>query len=208
MDHDHHMMAMAMDHTGMDHGDGGMDHGDHTMPMVKCAMNMLWNTQIIDTCIVFRSWHISSHAFFLGSCIAIVGLGVLYEYLRAFQKSLDIRIALALLAEGKGKARARSVSRSGRSSPDEDAGLLTGRRMFKIATTGGTPVPFLLRLLRAGLYGATVFLSFFLMLVFMTYNAYLILATVLGAALGHFIFGGTIDIEKVLGDESKGMACH
>jgi len=139
-----------------------------------------------------------------GSCIAIMALGVFYEYLRAFQKSLDTRIALALVASGKGKARGPS----GRSSPsDEDAGLLTGRKMFKVATAG-TPVPFLLRALRATLYGATVFLSFFLMLVFMTYNAYLIFATVFGAALGHFIFGGTINIDAILSEESKSMACH
>lgn len=33
-----------------------------------------------------------------------------------------------------------------------------------------TPVPFVARASRALLYGASVFLSFFLMLVFMTYN--------------------------------------
>lgn len=33
-----------------------------------------------------------------------------------------------------------------------------------------TPVPLVSRAIRASLYGATVFLSFFLMLVFMTYN--------------------------------------
>ncbi|KAJ6594231.1 Ctr copper transporter family-domain-containing protein [Mycena capillaripes] len=185
-----------------------MDHSHHAhsepaAAMAKCSMHMLWNTQIIDTCIVFPSWHVTSNASFVGSCIAIVALGVFYEYLRAFQKSLDKRIALSLVASGKGKRTA-----SGRSSPsDEDAGLLTGRRIFKIQTTG-TPVPFLLRALRAGLYGATVFLSFFLMLVFMTYNAYLIFATVFGAALGHFIFGGTINIDALLSEESKGMACH
>ena len=68
------------------------------------------------------------------------------------------------------------------------------------------------------------------MLVFMTYNvcrqfslpcvrlanhalttqAYLIAATVIGAALGHFIFSPSMDIEAVLsgGVDSKGMACH
>ncbi|KAJ7629882.1 Ctr copper transporter [Mycena rosella] len=176
--------------------------------MVKCSMNMLWNTQIVNTCIVFRSWHVSSTASLIGSCIAIMALGVFYEYLRAFQKSLDTRIALALVASGKGKTRA--ASRSGRSTPGagrEEAGLLTGRRIFNIPSTG-TPVPFLLRVLRAALYGATVFLSFFLMLVFMTYNAYLILATVLGAALGHFVFGGTINVDALLSEESKSMACH
>jgi len=191
-----------MDHSAMSHA---VD--EVAASMARCKMYMLWNTNIIDTCVVFSSWHISSTTQFVLSCFAILALGVFYEYLRAFQKSLDKRIAVGLVASGKGKSRARSGSRSGRSSPDEDVSLLTGRRLFKIATTG-TPVPFLLRLLRAGLYGATVFLSFFLMLVFMTYNAYLILATVLGAALGHFIFGGTINVDAVLGEDGKGMACH
>jgi len=192
----------------MDHSAHSMDHSgmDHSAPAAMCRMNMLWNTQIVDTCIVFRSWHVTSTASLIGSCIAIMALGVLYEYLRAFSKSLDTRIALALVASGKGKRSASGV-RSGRSSPEEDAGLMTGRRMFKIASTG-TPVPFLLRVLRAVLYGATVFLSFFLMLVFMTYNAYLIFATVFGAALGHFVFGGTINIDALLSEESKSMACH
>ncbi|KAF7321676.1 FAD-binding FR-type domain-containing protein [Mycena kentingensis (nom. inval.)] len=192
----------------MDHH---MDHDaspEPTAAMARCSMYMLMNSNIIDTCIVFRQWHVTSNSYFVASCLVIVALGVLYEYLRAFQKSLDTRIALLLIASGKGKTRARSGSRSGRSSPDESAGLLTGRRhFFKLATTG-TLVPFRLRLLRAGLYGVTVFLSFFLMLVFMTYNVYLILATVFGAALGHFIFGGTINVDALLSEEAKGMACH
>ena len=94
-----------------------------------------------------------------------------------------------------------------------------------------TRIPFTMRLSRATLYAAQVFLSFFLMLVFMTYNvsnsivmvflvlrkylgrlqAYLILATVVGAALGHFIFNSHMDIEGILAGTSgggKGMACH
>ncbi|CAK5281329.1 unnamed protein product [Mycena citricolor] len=197
MSHDHSMHSMDMDHGG--HG----GHDGHNMPAVQCSMNMLWNTQIVDTCIVFESWHIRSQAMFLGSCIAIVALAVFYEYLRAFAKSVDVRIALALAGPGKGKSRSSSRPRS----DDEDAGLLTGRRVFNIHTTG-TPVPPMLRVLRASLYGATVFLSFFLMLVFMTYNGYLIFATVFGAALGHFIFGGTINVDALLSDDTKGMACH
>ncbi|KAJ7282919.1 Ctr copper transporter [Mycena rebaudengoi] len=197
------------------------DHSGHEMPMARCSMNMLWcvNTQIIDTCIVFKSWHVRSNRAFVYSCLAIVLLGVFYEYLRAVQKALDVRIARSLSASSaaaaKGKSRSRSRSSgapaagSDESDADatEDAALLTGRRVFKVTSTG-TPVPFLLRALRATLYGSTVFLSFFLMLVFMTYNAYLIAATVLGAALGHFIFGGTIAADALLNGESKGMACH
>lgn len=87
------------------------------------------NTQIINTCIVFRSWHISSTTSFVLSCIVIVGLGVLYEYLRALQGGYDRRVAVAL-GGGAGKRRERSRG-SGRSTPEvEDAsvGLLTGRK--------------------------------------------------------------------------------
>jgi len=171
-------------------------------------MHMLWNTQIADTCIVFKSWHISTHFGFFIACLVIVGLGVLYEYLRVLKQRLDVHVASTLVAQGKGKVRASS----GRSTPDrvgEESGLLTGQRLFR-TTSPGTPVPPVFRILRAAVYGATVFLSFFLMLVFMTYNAYLITATVVGAALGHYIFSSTINTEAVLSGVSsgKGMTCH
>jgi len=168
-------------------------------------MNMLWNTQIIDTCIVFPSWHIGSNGQFVVSFFAIVALGIFYEYLRAFSTAFDRRLA-ASLTKGKSRSRGHSPA-SERASPArateyEEAGLLSGRvRVNKV----GAQVPPLYRVIRALLYGATVFLSFFLMLVFMTYNAYLILATVAGAAIGHYIFGSHIDTE---GGASKGMACH
>ncbi|KAI0084874.1 Ctr copper transporter [Irpex rosettiformis] len=189
----------------MDHGDHG-GHGGGGMPTPRCTMNMLWNTQIQDTCIVFRSWHISSTQSFIFSCLVIVALGVLYEWLREAQKIADRKIAATLSAQGKGKARV-----SGRTSPEdhEEAGLLTGLRVIK--DDNSTPVPFSMRASRAILYGAQVFLSFFLMLVFMTYNAYLILATVVGAALGHFIFNPRLDVDSILAGGSasvRGMACH
>ncbi|KAJ7187948.1 Ctr copper transporter family-domain-containing protein [Mycena filopes] len=213
----------------MDHSAHQMDdHSEHGMPaLAKCSMHMLWNTQIVDTCIVFPSWHVRSTA----GCVPPMPFTiqnvdkVLVQLHRLVHRNHDPRcillstsvhsrspwtprIALSLVASNKGKARLTSGTRSGRSSPsDEDASLLTGRKMFKVATAG-TPVPFLLRVLRATLYGATVFLSFFLMLVFMTYNAYLIFATVFGAALGHYVFGGTINIDALLSEEAKGMACH
>jgi len=176
------------------------------MPMA-CKMNMLWNTDIIDTCIIFRSWHVSSISFFIGSCISIVLLCILYEYLRVCQRKVDYHIALSLKAKGKRRPQVTS----GRNSPEdsEDSALLTGRKSLRISLTG-TPVPPIIRALRAALYGATVFLSFFLMLIFMTYNAYLIAAVVIGAALGHYIFGSTIDADAILANSSgsKGLACH
>ena len=41
-------------------------------------------------------------------------------------------------------------------------------------------------------------------------QAYLILAVVLGAGIGHFVFGAVMDVDAVLagGELGKGMACH
>jgi len=192
----------------MNHGHGGHgDNGGHSGP--TCNVLMLWNTQIEDTCIVFRQWHISSRFVFAISFLVVIFISLGYEYIRAYQRNVDRRIALALC---RGKAR-DSGAVSGRTSPGlpgediEGAGLLSGRPKKLSALT---PVPFYPRVLRAALYGAQVFVSFFLMLVFMTYNAYLILAVVLGASIGHFVFGAVMDAEAVIaGSElGKGMACH
>ena len=159
---------------------------------------------------------------------------------------MDYHVALSLQAKWKGKPRASS----GRNTPSdcEDSALLTGRKLLRASLTGlvspifkflhvtyrhfysRTPVPPITRALRALLYGATVFLSFFLMLIFMTYNvrwpchfcvrlhllmepplqAYLIAAVVIGASLGHYIFGSTINVDAILADPTggKGLACH
>jgi len=111
----------------------------HNMPTgggdPRCSMNMLWsvslsdsispfltnpfflpnyrNADIINTCIVFRSWHTHTHIQFVLSLLAIILLGVFYEYLRVVQQGLDYRIALSLSAAKTRKIRVPSS----RSSP-------------------------------------------------------------------------------------------
>lgn len=60
------------------------------------------NTQIIDTCVVFKSWHIRSNTGFVLSLIAIVLLGMFFEWLRSYAKLVDRRI---LAKEAKGRVR-------------------------------------------------------------------------------------------------------
>jgi copper transporter 1 len=168
--------------------------------MDMCTTHMLWNTQTIDTCIVFPSWHIHSNAQFVLSFAAIVCLGVFYEYLRLFQRNVDGCIRERV---NKGKRALSPSPSSGRSTPEraeEDLALLNGRRARQAANRTTLPVHY--RALRAVLYGASMSLSAFLMLVFMTYNGYLIFAVVAGAAIGHYLFGGSVE------PDSKGMACH
>ncbi|KAG2154380.1 copper transporter [Suillus bovinus] len=180
-----------------------MDHSAHNMAP-RCSMHMLWNTQIIDTCIVFSQWHIRSNLQFVFSFLAIVALGMFYEYLRVYSRDFDKRVAVKLRIKN---GRRSPLTASGQSSPAryddaEDTGLLNASRVTR---KQGFAVPPLYRVMRAVLYGASVGLSFFLMLVFMTYNAYLIFAVILGAAAGHYILSDTIESNS---PADKGMACH
>lgn len=104
MDHSHHDHGMYMDDT----------------PEARCKMWMLWyvglsarssrrkrptilrNTQIIDTCVVFKWWHIRSTTGFVLSLIAIVLLGIFFEWLRSYAKRVDRKIASE---QGKGRVR-------------------------------------------------------------------------------------------------------
>jgi hypothetical protein len=52
------------------------------------------------------------------------------------------------------------------------------------------------------LYGAQVFYSFFIMLLFMTYNGWVMIAVALGAFVGYVIWG------DAAGSSVKSVACH
>lgn len=52
---------------------------------------------------------------------------------------------------------------------------------------------------RALVYGIQVFFSFWLMLVFMTYNGWLMIAVALGAAIGNYLWGTSA---------TRTLACH
>jgi len=90
-----------------------------------------------------------------------------------------------------------------------------------------TLFPFVFRVVRASPYASTIALSFFLV-VFKAYNvrdlrspecaslltwdiqAYLIAAVVIGAGLGHYVFGSTMNADAMLNEVAgpRSMACH
>lgn len=58
----------------------------------------------------------------------------------------------------------------------------------------------LYKLKKSFIYGCQVGYLFLLMLVFMTYNGWLMIAVAVGAAIGHFIWG--------INSNDRGMECH
>lgn len=154
-----------MKHGGMDHGD--MDHGDMGHgEMDMCSMNMLFTWDYTNTCVVFKWWHIRGFGSFLVSFLAIVGISMLYEFLR---------YSISLW-------EARTTSRLDELSSTTSTQI----RQFKFK--------------RSILYGFQIGYSFMLMLVFMTYNGWLMIAVVLGAMIGNNLWG-----YKSTG---RGMECH
>ncbi|KIR63724.1 solute carrier family 31 (copper transporter), member 1 [Cryptococcus bacillisporus CA1873] len=187
----------------MDHG----DHSGHTMPgmdMPVCSMNMLWNNQVADTCVVFRSWHISGTWTMILSCLVIIGISLFYSYLLHYIKDYDRHIAAAIYSSTQQGRRDRDGSPAGTGLippiPAAYGGIESGAfgrigtDVLIIIRLASTRLPLNLRLIRAGLYAVTVAISFWLMLVAMTYNTYLFSSIVVGAFFGHVIYEDEMDV--------------
>ncbi|WRT63669.1 uncharacterized protein IL334_000592 [Kwoniella shivajii] len=211
----------------MDHGDHS-GHGDagHSMPGMghdvtpSCSMNMLWNNQIEDTCVVFRSWHISGPMTMFISCILVVVISFGYSTLLHSIKSLDRKIALSLYQTSVPNRRVDSHSNlnssSNVNSRRESSIVPPVGNGYSVVESGAltkvgmTKLSLQTRMIRASLYALSVGISFWLMLVAMTYNTYLFLSIIIGAFLGHISYESEIDVGAVLGGggNGKGLACH
>ncbi|KAL7410226.1 Ctr copper transporter family-domain-containing protein [Mrakia frigida] len=174
-----------------------MDHGGHDMPMAaRCSMNMLWNWQVVDTCVIFRSWHITSTFTMILSCLVVALMAFGYELLQSKINIYNRRVATSLVLNYPSTS---SGTASGRASPEIGS--------FPVGMS--VSLPSSVRLIRASSYAFSVFISFFLMLVFMSYNGYLIGATIVGAGIGHWTYNREMDPLAVLGGSaSKGSTCH
>lgn len=81
-----------MDHSKMDHGDmgdmPGHGGGGH---MDMCSMNMLFTWDTTNLCIVFEWWHVRTNFDLVLTLIAVVLMGMFYEYMRMVARAYDAR---------------------------------------------------------------------------------------------------------------------
>ncbi|KAI3362545.1 hypothetical protein L3Q82_012820 [Scortum barcoo] len=166
-DHAHHQHTMAPPTTsGHDHGGGGHDgnQGGHG----GMAMTFYFGYKNVE--LLFTGLLINSPGEMVGACIGVFLLAVLYEGLKMGRE--------ALLRRSQVNVRYNSMP-----LPGADGTVLmethktVGQRML-------SPAHFLQTLLHI----IQVVVSYFLMLVFMTYNAYLCIAVAAGAGMGYFLF--------------------
>ncbi|KAG6040389.1 hypothetical protein E4U41_000673 [Claviceps citrina] len=169
----HHDAALG--HADMGHGGhGGMDD--------MCSMSMLFTWDTKNLCIVFRQWHVRSTPGLLASLLAVVVLAMGYEALRALSRKYEDAINRRIGAMPHDQHLAETTPF-----------LAPGQNQDKASRQG--------HVVKALFYGVQNFYAFMLMLVFMTYNGWVMLAVSLGAFLGYLVFGHCTS-------STKDNACH
>ncbi|KAF3069874.1 Copper transport protein ctr4 [Daldinia childiae] len=153
-----------------------------------CQINMLWNWYTVDACFISSSWHITSKGMFAGSCIGVILLAILLEFLRRSVKEYDNYLVRKNASHSLVVSVASNDNENGRTSPKPDqtsAGKLPSVK--PVASNGYRPKP-LEQAVRAFLHTAQFVVAYFLMLLAMYYNGYIIICIFIGAYIGSFIF--------------------
>ncbi|KAG9258217.1 high affinity copper transporter [Emericellopsis atlantica] len=171
--------AAAME-TGGDDDMSGMDMGGGDGR--PCKISMLINYNTIDSCFISSDWQIKSIGMFAGSCIGIALLAIFLEMLRRGVKEFDKYLARQHLAKHAG------IAAAARSSDD-------GAKDGAIAGAAGAagPIPpfrptFWQQGIRAILHTAQFTVAYFIMLLAMYYNVYILVSIFLGILVGSYIF--------------------
>ncbi|KAL5290998.1 SLC31A1 family protein [Megaselia abdita] len=188
-DHSHHMQQLSstsdvsstnappVDHS-MHHG-----HGGGTGNMMEHMMSMAFHFGYNET-ILFSSWTISSVGGLIGSMVAIFLMATLYEGLKYYREYLFWKTYNLLEYRpvcAPPPDRTVEEQRSGTSAPTvQYIGEVIHKKPPTMISWN--------HLYQTVLHIIQVTLSFLLMLIFMTYNVWLCLAVVLGAAVGYFLF--------------------
>ncbi|KAG0650929.1 Copper transport CTR2 [Hyphodiscus hymeniophilus] len=144
-------------------------------------MLFTWNTT--NLCIVFRWWHIKTDAGLIFSLLGVVALTAGYEALRSYSRQYE-----AWVAKRQEEAPIGAVTEI---TPYP---RWLGRNQVPSKTAPA-------HIIKALLYAVQSFYAFMLMLLFMTYNGWVMLSVAVGAFVGYLLFGSNTSA-------TKESACH
>ncbi|KAI1205587.1 Ctr-domain-containing protein [Annulohypoxylon truncatum] len=176
----------------------------------SCKVSMLWNWETIDACFLSESWQIKSRGAFAGLCIGIVFLVILLEFLRRAAKVYD----RYLLRQHMRKTSALAATVVNGSSETAHGALIAKENA---ATTLASAVPFrpnvFQQAVRALFHTLHFALAYWIMLLAMYYNGYIIVCIMIGAFIGFFALqwesiGPLSGIEGEYGIGRDGTGCH
>ncbi|KAL4782060.1 Ctr copper transporter [Aspergillus varians] len=190
----------------MDHGH---DHGDMDMGGGQCSMNMLFTWSTKNLCIVFSRWRITGPFSLLGSLVVIVILAAGYEGTRQITRQYEVAHARRLSTFSTAGIGSNEIADEAATGTEPElehehqsqayvhnasSPLLVGSDNRRAVERRG-------KITMAALYAVQVFYSFFIMLLFMTYNGFVMLAVAVGAFVGYLAFGENMSA-------TKSVACH
>ncbi|KAI0105982.1 Ctr-domain-containing protein [Daldinia grandis] len=162
-------------------GMGGMGDGDTQTG--ECKISMLWNWNTIDACFLSESWQVKSRGGFAGLCIGVALLVILLEFLRRASKIYDQHLI---------RQHIKATSALAATTVNNSSDTANGALMAKEGTAALVRViPFRPKLwqqaIRASLHTLHFALAYWIMLLAMYYNGYLIICIILGAFIGFFM---------------------
>ncbi|KAL4810230.1 Ctr copper transporter family-domain-containing protein [Aspergillus unguis] len=204
---------MDMHHMGMDMDHGHHDHGDMDMGGDQCSMNMLFTWSTKNLCIVFSRWRVTGPLSLLGSLVVIVLLAAGYEGIRQVTRQYEVAHTRRLSAFSSAVAGGNEIADEAVAGIAPEPGPEVGPENQYHAYIPNASSPLLVggdnrraverrgKITMAALYGVQVFYSFFIMLLFMTYNGFVMLAVAVGAFVGYLAFGENMSA-------TKSVACH
>ncbi|KAI8054573.1 Ctr copper transporter, partial [Syncephalis plumigaleata] len=135
-------------------------------------MTFNWNTHGV--CVIFDWWQIHGLASMVLSCVLIAAIVASYEALRNKARKYDARLVEAELRRQRASHEEENV---GEQDALHDNAY---NQYYRISNDE--------QLVRAFLYALQTGIGYMIMLIFMTYNGHLMLATVIGAGAGYFLF--------------------
>lgn len=183
---------------------GGMNHGSSMNKAAACKISMLWNWNTIDSCFIARSWHVHSKGGFAGSCIGVFFLVVASNWLHRFSRELDNLFARQHVSciDNSSEESVSKAQLNARPSHIPNPFLYTFSHNWLFTKSKFSPT-LIQHIVRCVIYTIEWGLSYFIMLLFMYYNGYIIISCILGAFVGKLIFG----YESLTTDDENDRAC-
>ncbi|KAI1827848.1 Ctr-domain-containing protein [Xylaria intraflava] len=174
----------AMNMSGMDMGGmGGMSDASSK----PCKISMLWNWNTVDACFLSEKWQVRSEGGFAALCIGVIFIVMLLELLRHAAKQYD----LYLIDQKKKQA---ALAAQNENPPNASASPTAGPKEQEVVTqapvTASTPFRPVIyqQAIRALLHTLQFATAYWIMLLAMYYNGYIIICIFIGAFIGSFIF--------------------
>jgi len=159
-------------------------------------MNMLFTWDYHNVCVVFRQWQITTPLSLIISLLGVVAIVAGYEALREAIRQFEART----------NKRIETVPRDlptthGDGEDDQEEHIAETTPFFRRPGHNRDDAAKRAHVIKSVLYGVQNFYAFMIMLIFMTYNGWIMVAVSVGAGLGYLLFGGRTAA-------TKDTACH